>query len=111
MHLVAHGNFVAQQGQEETYVYLGNESNETVAVSATRIISLLHDKQNLPRFAFLVSCDSGRQRRLIQTGTNSTGEGLGQRLVQEAGLHAVVAMMDEITIATAEQLAPTFMTD
>lgn len=108
LHLVAHGNFVAQQDQEETYVYLGNESNETVAVSATKIISLLHDKQNLPRFAFLVSCDSGRQRRLIEAGANSAREGLGQRLVQEAGLHAVVAMTDEITIASAEQLAPTF---
>lgn len=111
LHLMAHGNFISQNGQDETYVYLANnEDDKTEKVSATNLIGLLKDKHavNLPRFAFLVSCASGRSTRAPYTLAAAGREGLGQRLVQEAGLQAVVAMMDEITVATAEQLAPTF---
>ncbi|MBK8986363.1 MAG: CHAT domain-containing protein [Chloroflexi bacterium] len=110
LHLIAHGRVDARSGQDETYVYLANDADETTRVSAKSLIDFFIQKGNLPRFAFLVSCESARQSRVLTLEADSGPghSGLGQRLVQEAGMHAVVAMTDEITIATAEGLAPKF---
>lgn len=108
LHLMAHGQYI--RSTRETNLYLTNDQNEAAVVTASRLVDLLARLSTLPHLAFLVTCDSGKldPEAYVTAEIKHSLGGLGQSLVRELGLHAVVAMTDKITVSTATALAPKF---
>lgn len=110
LHIVSHGKYVQRRG--ETVLYwakskdeIDDEQNQVDLVFTTRLIERLGKLQGakgLPHFVFLGACESA-----VSNGENSLG-GLGQRLVQELGMPAVLAMTEPISMKTAEVLEGKF---
>ncbi len=101
LHVVGHGSV---GGDGETRLYLAKEDGSVDAVTGARLLERLGRLGALPRFAFLSACETA------STGTEAAGGlgGLAQRLVRELGMPAVVAMTDQVTVATATALAARF---
>lgn len=108
LHIVCHGAYI----DHETVLYLPDENGR--AVTATDLIlglERLQGGRGLPYFTFLMACQSADPRAEGQSGASAreTGYGgLGQRLVREVGLPAVLAMTADISVATANQVAAAF---
>ncbi|HEV2126957.1 MAG TPA: CHAT domain-containing protein, partial [Chloroflexota bacterium] len=101
LHLVCHGKFAGG----ETQLYLADNTGQIDRVSATRLLerlSRLRGARGLPHFVFLATCESARPDAEGAFG------GLAQRLVQELGIPAVVAMTDRVSVETAQALASHF---
>ncbi|MDP5017221.1 MAG: CHAT domain-containing protein [Dolichospermum sp.] len=102
LHFVSHGR-VMDDG--ETIVYWSKADNTLEAITATRLIDRLRSlrgAKGLPHLTFLCTCESASP-----DAEGSLG-GLGQRLVRDLGMPAVVAMTEKVTIKTAEILAQNF---
>jgi len=111
LHLVCHGAFVTRESKTsagpmgETVLYLCGATGGVAPVTASELIrrlGLLRGARGLPHLAFLSTCESAAPEAEWALG------GLGQRLVRELGLPAVVAMTDRITVDTAHALATAF---
>jgi energy-coupling factor transporter ATP-binding protein EcfA2 len=101
LHIVCHGQFRGKDG--ETILYFPDNTHRPVkATTLIERLSQLGSARGLPHLAFLSTCSSASPQ-----AENGLG-GLGQRLVRELGMPAVVAMTDVVTIATAEALASAF---
>ena len=103
LHLVCHGKFQSESG--DTVLYLARSDGSVEPVTTTRLIdrlSKLQGARGLPHFAFLCTCESAAAEAEGALG------GLGQRLVRELGMPAVVAMTEKISVATAGALASAF---
>jgi len=108
VHLVCHGGF-KQDGPDGPgfYLLLEGEGSPSDLVSVDRFVTVIRDQDpaRRPRLVVLVSCQSGASR------TSKNGDsllGIGQRLVQEAGVLAAVAMQNDFTMDTAEIFLPAF---
>ena len=99
LHVVCHGRVIADSG--ETVLYFPGDENRR-PVSATTLIEQLGRLDRLPHFTFLSTCESADPQAEAGLG------GLGQRLVRELGMPAVLAMTDRISIKTAGALASAF---
>ncbi|MEM9460502.1 MAG: CHAT domain-containing protein [Myxococcota bacterium] len=100
LQLVSHGAFSARTG--ETAVFLDDEDGQTVSVKATSMLQHFKDlgaARGLPHLAFLAVCDSAKPEAEAALG------GLGQRLVRELGMPAVVAMTERVSQATGLTLS------
>ena len=98
LHLVAHGAFNARR--QQSALYLQNEDGTAQRVVDDDFVAMLSRLQYKPALAVLAAC---------QSATRSTRDGLaglGPKLVQ-AGMPAVVAMQDFVTVATARQFSAT----
>ncbi|MCI5126784.1 MAG: CHAT domain-containing protein, partial [Candidatus Electrothrix sp. AR5] len=98
----AHGTY---NSKGETTLYLLDSQNQVAPLPASELIKdlkRLRGVRGLPHLAFLCTCESAKPDAESGLG------GLGQRLVRELGLPAVVAMTDPVSIATAEELASAF---
>jgi WD40 repeat protein len=103
MHVVAHGRFKADD--REPVVFFSTLEGEVAPVPAGVLIerlAKLRGAQGLPHFAFLSTCEGAAPEAEGVLG------GLGQRLVRELGMPAVVAMTDRVTVASAAALAAEF---
>jgi WD40 repeat protein len=103
MHVVSHGAFSSSTG--ETAVFLDDRDGAPVAVKAASIIETLRGlgaAHGLPHLAFLGVCESAKPEAEGALG------GLGQRLVRELGMPAVVAMTERISQRTALTLGMEF---
>ncbi len=103
LYLVCHGAFV----KGEPWLWLEDEAGNSARVAGAELVAALRQIRQLPRLVVLASCQSG--------GTQSSGEphpmaALGPR-VAEAGVPAVVAMQDNISIATASRFSATFFAE
>jgi hypothetical protein len=99
LHVVAHGQVRAG----ESVVYLADDRNQVAPVKGQTLITRLRRLQGaggLPHFAFLATCESAKP----EAGLG----GLAQRLVENLGLPAVLAMTEKVTIPTAGALAARF---
>jgi hypothetical protein len=106
LHLVGHGSLTGASGGETT-IFLANADGAVDPVSGTRLLerlSRLHPRGGFPRFAFLSACESAGA---AAEAPGALG-GLAQRLVRDLGMPAVVAMTDQVTVATATALAGQF---
>ena len=96
IHVVCHGAYSPRTG--ETAMFLHGDDRKICAVKATHMIrgfKELGADRGLPHFAFLAVCDSAKPEAEGALG------GLGQRLVRELGMPAVVAMTERVSQATA----------
>lgn len=102
LHVVCHGQLTTEG---ETVIYLADAHNRSVLVSASQLIErlrLLHGARGLPQLAFFATCESAAPEAGDALG------GLGQRLVRELGMPAVIAMTERVSVATADALAAAF---
>ncbi|MFN6445887.1 MAG: eIF2A-related protein [Nostoc sp. DedSLP05] len=102
LHFVSHGR-VTDSG--ETIVYWSKADNTVDAIPATHLLERLRPlrgAKGLPHFTFLCTCESASPEAEGSLG------GLGQRLVRDLGMPAVVAMTDKVTIKTAQTLIESF---
>jgi len=99
LHLVCHGRYSADVG--ETVLYFPRDESGR-PVPATMLIERLSRLDRLPHVAFLSTCESADPRAEAGLG------GLGQRMVRELGIPAVLAMTGQVSIATAQALATAF---
>ena len=106
LHVVCHGRLLQDNGKaEETVLYLSKADGAADAVTASRLIERLgklRGGKGLPHFVFLSCCESSEPAAEGALGA------LGQRLVRELGMPAVVAMTDRISVDTALALASGF---
>ena len=105
LHVVCHGAYSRVTG--ETAIFLEGDDGRAVLVKAGELVARLQETggaHGLPHFAFLAVCDSGRPEA---EGGRALG-GLGQRLVRELGMPAVVAMTERVTQETALRLGAEF---
>ncbi|NMF61720.1 nSTAND1 domain-containing NTPase [Brasilonema octagenarum] len=102
LHFVSHGK-VMDDG--ETLLYWSKDDNTVEVVTATKLIERvrqLRGARGLPHFTFLCTCESASPEAEGALG------GLGQRLVRDLGMPAVVAMTEKVTIKTAQALTEKF---
>ncbi|WP_233154188.1 nSTAND1 domain-containing NTPase, partial [Scytonema sp. HK-05] len=102
LHFVCHGKLIEQS---ETVLYWAKADNSVEVVTGTRLLERLRSlrgARGLPHFAFLSTCESASSAAEQALG------GLGQRLVRNLGMPAVVAMTEKVTIRTAQVLAENF---
>jgi WD40 repeat protein len=103
LHLVCHGSYRSDDG--ETVVYLTGEDRPVDPVTATRMVERLQGmggSRGLPYLAFLATCQGAAP------GAEGALGGLGQKLVRELGIPAVVAMTDRVSLRTADALTAKF---
>ncbi len=102
LHIVCHGQLRADG---ETVLYLDGPDGCVRPVPATQLIarlSRLRGAYGLPHFIFLAACESAHPDAEAALG------GLGQRLVRELGMPAVVAMTARVSLDLATELARNF---
>ncbi|MCC5664434.1 CHAT domain-containing protein [Nostoc sp. CHAB 5784] len=102
LHFVSHSK-VIEQG--ETVFYWAKADNKVDPVTGTRLIErlrTLRGAKGLPHFTFLSTCESASPEAEAALG------GLGQRLVRDLGMPAVIAMTEKVTVKTALALAEGF---
>ena len=101
LHLVAHGA-VPKDGPR---LYLLDDKGQIDGVNGDRLLNRLRDLNlGLPRFVYLSACETGSPR----AETDQARGSLARRLIKEAGILAVVAMTDRISVDTANKIARTF---
>jgi len=102
LHFVSHGKLL---DNGETVLYWSKADNTVEPVIATRLLErlrLLRGAKGLPHFTFLCTCESAHPDAEAGLG------GLGQRLVRDLGMPAVIAMTEKVTVKTAQALAEHF---
>jgi len=102
LHFVSHGRLL---DDGETVLYWSKADDTVEPVTATRLLDrlrLLRGAKGLPHFIFLCTCESASPDAEAGLG------GLGQRLVRDLGMPAVIAMTEKVTVKTAQALAEHF---
>jgi hypothetical protein len=103
LHVVGHARYRAESSA--TTLYLSRPDGTVDPVEGQRLLDrlgALGGAQGLPHFAFLSCCEGASPEAEDALG------GLGQRLVRDLGMPAVVAMTAPITVKTAFDLASGF---
>ena len=100
LHIIGHGRL--KDG--DTALYWANAANQVEVVIGQHLIQRLRlqGSRGLPHLAFLATCESASSEAASALG------GLGQRLVRDLGIPAVIAMTDEVTVTTALSLGQRF---
>ncbi len=119
LHIVCHGKYDKGDQKEkrpaETFLFLRKSGpidpekpdGHVERMPATELIERLEQLQGaktLPHLTFLCSCETASPKAEQGLG------GLGQRLVRELGMPAVVAMTEPVALPLAQQLAGEFYT-
>lgn len=97
LYLVCHGYMANGQ----PVLCLEAEDGKMDRVSGSDLTTRIRELQNRPRLAVLISCQSAGK------GTGDALSAIGPRLA-EAGIPAVLAMQDNLSMATAEDFLPEF---
>ena len=99
LHFLGHGAYSARRGQAA--LYMQDEAGHARRVMDDEFAALLARQGVQPHLVFLAAC---------QSATRSTADafrGLGPKLVS-AGVPAVIAMQDNVTVKSARQFSATF---
>ncbi|MEG4871451.1 nSTAND1 domain-containing NTPase, partial [Microcoleus sp. F10-B6] len=104
LHMVCHGALM-KDNQRDTVLFWATEDNQVKTVLGNDLVAELKnigEQKGLPHLAFLCTCESADPRAEGALG------GLGQRLVRNLGMPAVVAMTRKVTVKTALTLSKRF---
>jgi hypothetical protein len=99
LHYVGHGRY--SPAQECTFLYMADEENQTVTVRDTELAEMLTLQGDHLRFIFLASCQTARSSPTVAF------RGLASQIIA-AGVPAVLAMQDLVSVAMARELTATF---
>lgn len=102
LHIICHGQL---RPDGETVLYLDDGNGEVRPVPAVQLIGRLgrlRGAHGLPHLIFLAACETAHP------GAEAALGGLGQRLVRELGVPAVVAMTARVSLELATELARRF---
>jgi hypothetical protein len=97
LYLACHGALV----EDESWLWLEDDAGNVARTSGAELAERLQALQERPRLLVLASCESAGAR------SGDALAALGPRLA-EAGLPAVVAMQDKISMQTVAEFMPTF---
>jgi hypothetical protein len=97
LYLACHGLFKA----DESWLWLEDAAGKVARVPGAELITRLKELEQRPRLVVLASCQSAG------SGQGDALSALGPRLA-EAGIPAVIAMQDNITMETVAQFMPVF---
>jgi len=97
LYLVCHGALV----KDEPWLWLVGEDGKVARVSGIELIQRIQELQERPRLIVLASCQSAAP------GSGGALSALGPRLA-EAGIPAVLAMQDKISVQTVTEFMPVF---
>lgn len=100
LYLVAHGTFA----NGESLLWLEAEDGSISRLPGSDLVTRLRELEQRPRLAILASCQSAGR------GKGDVLAALGPRLAS-AGIPAVVAMQDNLTMETNKELMPVFLTE
>ncbi len=101
LHYIGHGAF--SQRRREAALYLQDEAGNTQVVPSDKLCELLKHQSRTPHLVFLSACQSATR------APADAFRGLGPQLIA-AGIPAVVAMQDTVSIVTARDLNQVFYT-
>lgn len=102
LHIICHGQL---RPDGETVLYLEGPNGEVKPITAAQLIGRLgrlRGAHGLPHLIFLAACETAHP------GAEAALGGLGQRLVRELGMPAVVAMTARVSLELATELARRF---
>jgi len=103
LYLVCHG--VLLKG--EAWLWLEDDRGQVARASGSEFIMRLNELQRRPRLIVLASCQSAGAGGDSSTHDDGALAALGPRLA-EAGIPAVIAMQDNITMQTVAEFMPVF---
>jgi hypothetical protein len=102
LHIVCHGRL---SSAGEPVLYLANAQGQVDPIPISRLaaqLDLIGDSEHRPRMIYLMSCATSDPEAEAAFG------GAAYYLVNQIGMPAVVAMTDQVSIATADELAHRF---
>ncbi|MCP4379155.1 MAG: CHAT domain-containing protein [bacterium] len=99
LHFVGHGMF--DTTQEQAVLFLADRHNQVDRVAGADVAEMLSRQGDILRFVFLASCQSATRSAI------DLFRGLAPQLVL-AGVPAVLAMQDLVSVDTAREFAGTF---
>jgi len=99
LHYVGHGVF--NKRKQQAALYLQDDFGDTQVVRGDKLVNMLARQGAQPRLVFLAACQSATR------STANAFRGLGPSLVG-AGVPAIVAMQDFVSIQTAQALSQAF---
>lgn len=97
LYLVCHGALV----KDEAWLWLEDDAGHVARTAGTDLVTRLKELAERPRLIVLASCASGGSR------TGQALSALGPQLA-EAGIPAVLAMQDDVSMQTVAEFMPTF---
>lgn len=103
LYLVCHGAMV----QKEPRLYLSGADGRVEATPGGQVVARLAELPNRPRLVVLASCQSAGAAGTMLSGEGGSLAAVAPKLIQ-AGLPAVLAMQDNITMETLSKFLPTF---
>ena len=106
LHFLGHGGFNERRGQAA--LYFQNDEGHTERVTDDEFASMLARQGVQPHLVFLAACESAKQPepKLVAAMVKAY-RGLGPKLVS-AGVPAVVAMQDRVTVKSARKFSAAF---
>ena len=104
LYLVCHGALV----KEEPRLWLEDENQDVSVVSGIELASRLMEISARPRLVMLVSCQSAGRGDDASRNPEGALVALGPRLIQRAGIPAVIAMQGRVSMQTMKEFLPAF---
>ncbi len=106
LYLVCHGALI----RDVPRLYLQNDDGEVAVADGNQLARRVGELTQAPRLVVLASCESGGRKHSAGDEQPAAEAALAPRLA-EAGVLAIIAMQDKISMQTVEQAMPVFFAE